>query len=76
MIDCLIFSTKIKVYTVSELLQAPIEKNLIKTFENMDPLLKESIKTKFKIEDFTIENCNLILSDLSMKTYIYYHYGI
>jgi len=66
----------IKVYSISELLQSPIEKNLVQTFENMDSNLKESIKSKFKIEDFTIENSSLILSDLSMKTYIYYHYSL
>jgi hypothetical protein len=66
----------IKVYSISELLQSPIEKNLVQTFENMDSNLKESIKSKFKIENFTIENCNLILLDLSMKTYIYYHYSL
>jgi len=66
--------TKIKVYSINELLQAPIEKNTKQIMENMDTQLKKSIFTKYKITDFTLENCTTVFTDLSMKTYIYYHY--
>jgi len=67
-------TSKIKVYTVSELLQCSIPKNTIEIFENMEPILKESIKHKYKINTFTNETILVFLSDLSMKSYYHYHY--
>ena len=61
--------SKIIVYSISELLQGSIPKNLTETLENMDSHLKESIKIKYPI----FEN---IWSDLSIKSYIHYHYSI
>ena len=67
--------SKIKVYGIDELLQAPIPKNLIENLESMSTQLKKSIFTKYLFDIFTNENAISMFNDLSMKTYIVYHYS-
>ena len=68
-LDC-----KIKVYSVNELLQNSIPKNLLETLESMNTQLKKSIFTKYKINEFTFENATSLFNELSMKSYNHYHY--
>ena len=68
--------TKVRVYSIHELMQQEIPKNLVETINFTPTLLKKSIQLKYKINSFTIENINSLLSDLSMKSYIHYHYDL
>ncbi len=67
--------SKIKVYPVNKLLEASIPKNLLETLESMNTPLKKSIFTKYKINEFTLENIYSLFDDLSMKSYKHYHYS-
>jgi hypothetical protein len=67
--------SKTVIYTVDKLLQASIPKNLLETLESINTQLKKSIFTKYKINEFTLENTHLLFDDLSMKSYNHYHYS-
>ena len=68
--------SKIVVYSIDKLLQASIPKNLIEILESMNNQLKKSIFTKYLFDIFTNENAISLFNDLSMKSYIVYHYSI
>jgi len=66
--------TKIRVYTVSELLQQEIEKNVVEAVLSSPSQVLQSLKTKYN--SITKETIISIFTDLSMKMYLYYHYDL